>query len=285
MFKRMIIVISFTWLIVLGVVACGSSNSNNGAADTFTTIVSPTPSSSPALSPTPSSAALAPLHITGVVLGVSPNNISSIACGASADLVFSATITSNSGNLGGQVPYTWNIDQTNISGSVTFTRGQTSKTVTYTLSGVVIQLSSPSAVSGLITVGNPGSSITSSTVGIAGVCRLPGPFQVVHLSISTNPASISTIACGTTINVTYTATVTIAPDSNAGTVQLVWNYGGASHPATSVAFAPTETVKAVSVTLNGKLGRFTGFPRPVSIASTSPNAVSSASALPTGTCS
>ncbi len=283
MFKRMITIISFTWLIVLGIVACGSSNSNNGAADTFSTIISPTPSSSPALSPTPS-AALAPLHITGVVIGVSPSNISSIACGASTNLVFTATITSNSGNLGGQVPYTWNINQTNISGSVTFTPGQTTKTVTYTLSGVVIQLSSPSAVSGLITVGNPGSSITSSTVGLTGVCRLPGPFQVVHLSISTNPASISNIACGTTINVTYTATVTIAPDSNAGTVQLVWSYGG-SHPATSVAFAPTETVKTVSVTLTGKLGRFTGFPRAVSIASTSPNAVSSASAQPSGTCS
>lgn len=283
MFKRMIIIISFTWLIVLGVVACGSSNSNNGAADTFTTIISPTPSSSPALSPTPS-AALAPLHITGVVIGVSPSNISNIACGASTNLVFTATITSNSGNLGGQVPYTWSINHTNISGSVTFTPGQTTKTVAYTLSGVVIQLSSPSAVSGLIAVGNPGSSITSSTVGLTGVCRLPGPFQVVHLSISTNPASISNIACGTTINVTYTATVTIAPDSNAGTVQLAWSYGG-SHPATSVAFAPTETVKSVSVTLTGKLGRFTGFPRAVSIASTSPNAVSSASAQPSGTCS
>jgi hypothetical protein len=66
-------------------------------------------------------------------------------------------------------------------------------------------------------------------------------------------------------------------------VQLVWSYGD-SHPATSVAFAPTETVKTVSVTLNGKLGRFTGFPRAVSIASTSPNAVSSASAQPSGTC-
>ncbi|HKF35538.1 MAG TPA: hypothetical protein VKB35_01455 [Ktedonobacteraceae bacterium] len=250
----------------------------------MSTIISPTPSSSPALSPTPS-AALAPLHITGVAIGVSPNNVSSIACGASTNLVFTATITSNSGNLGGQVPYTWSINHSNTSGSVTFTPGQTSKTVAYTLSGVVIQLSSPSAVSGSITVGNPGSSITSSTVGLAGVCRLPGPFQVVHLSISTNPASISTIACGTTINVIYTATVTIAPDSNAGTVQLVWNYGGTSHPAASVVFAPTATVNTVSVTLSGKLGRFTGFPRPVSIASTSPNAVSSAAALPSGTCS
>ncbi len=143
MFKRMTIIISFTWLIVLGVVACGGSNSNNGAADTFTTIISPTPSSSPALSPTPS-AALAPLHITGVVIGVSPSNISNIACGASTNLVFTATITSNSGNLGGQVPYTWSINHTNISGNVTFTPGQTTKTVAYTLSGVVIQLSSPS---------------------------------------------------------------------------------------------------------------------------------------------
>src|SRR5258708_11710187 len=132
MFKRITIIISFTWRIVLGVVACGGSNSNNGAADTFTTIISPTPSSSPALSPTPS-AALAPLHITGVVIGVSPSNISNIACGASTNRVFTATITSNTGNLGGQVSNTWSIQITHIYGSFTLTPRHSTQTVAYTL--------------------------------------------------------------------------------------------------------------------------------------------------------
>lgn len=279
MSKRPIPMLIFSCLAIFGLIACGSADTGSSAT---TDISSITPTTSPALSPT-SSVTLTPLQIIGVSIAVNPGGISNIACGSSTNFVFSATITSSTGNAGGQVPYTWNINHSNIPGSVTFAPGETSKTITYALNNVVIQLSSTSSVGGSITVGSPGKSISSS-IGLTGVCRLPGPFRVVGLSISTNPASIAGIACGTTITVTYIATITIAPDSNAGTVQLVWNVGN-SHPSTSVIFAAAQTVQTTSTAQTGKLGRFIKFPHPASIASINPNALASASVQPIGICS
>lgn len=265
-------------LALFGIVACGSPDTGSSST-TGASSITPTPS--PALSPTPS-VTLTPLQIVGVSVAVNPGGISNIACGSSTNFVFTATITSSSGNAGGQVPYTWNINHSTIPGSVTFAPAETSKTVTYTLNNVVIQLNSASSLGGSITVGSPGKSISSS-IGIAGACRLPGPFQVVGLSISTNPASVTGIACGTTITVTYIATITIAPNSNAGTVQLSWNFGD-SHPSSSVTFAPAQTVHTLSLTGKSyRLSRFLKFP-PATIASTSPNAVTSATAQPVGVC-
>jgi hypothetical protein len=278
MSKRPIPMLIFTCLALFGIVACGSTDTGSS---TTTDVSSTTPTSSPALSPTPS-VTLTPLQIIGVAIAVNPGGISNIACGSSTNFVFSATITSSSGNAGGQVPYSWNINHSTIPGSVTFAPGETSKTVTYTQNNVVIQLNSASSLGGSITVGSPGKSISSS-IGITGVCRLPGPFQVVGLAISTNPSSIAGKACGTKQTVTYNATITIAPNSNGGTVQLVWNIGG-YHSSTSVPFAPAQTVQPISITQNGYLGRLK-FPYPATIASTSPNAVTSAPAQPGGVCS
>jgi hypothetical protein len=101
--------------------------------------------------------------------------------------------------------------------------------------------------------------------------------------MSVNPASVSGVACGSIINITYIATVAIAPDSNAGTVTLVWN-AVFQHPAASITFAPTQTLGTITLTLPEKAAHYGGFPRPVSIASTSPNAFSSAPIVPSGQC-
>ena len=137
---------------------------------------------------------------------------------------------------------------------------------------------------GTITVGDPGNSITSSSVGPSGNCSLPGPFQVVSIAISVSPATVTGITCGSTINVVYTATITIAPDSNAGTVQLIWNLAHI-HVLASASFAPTQTVRTITYTDTGKIGKANGFPRPGSITSTSPNTVSSATVQSAGICS
>lgn len=136
---------------------------------------------------------------------------------------------------------------------MTFAPGETSKTIAYTMNNFVVQLNSASALGGSITVGSPGKTVSAS-ISIAGVCKLPGPFQVVGLSVSMNPASIAGIACGTNISVTYTATIAIAPHSNAGTVQLVWTFGFA-HFAAGVNFAPAQTIQTIALTQTGTIDR------------------------------
>ena len=279
MLKHSIIKILFACIAVLGIVACGgpTSNSNDQTpADTPAT----TAVSSPVSSPSPQSSG--PLHLTSVALAVNPSSFASIPCGTTINIVFTASV-SVAENGGGTVSYTWSILNSTTPGSVTFTPGETNMTVAYTLSNYTVQLSSTSAVFGSLSAQATGNSLSSSRNGPGGVCKLPGPFQVVGIGISTNPASLSGIACGNTITVVYTATITIAPDSNAGTVQLVWTVGN-QHPGASVNFAPTQTVQTITFSETGKVGRFSPFPHGASLASTSPNAVSSALVKPTGVC-
>ena len=280
MLKHSMIKILFACIAVFGIVACGGPT--NGSADqTPTDTPATTAVSSPASSPTPAQSPV-PLHLTGVALAVNPSNFSGIPCGTTTNIVFTASI-SVAENGGGTVSYTWNLFNSNMSGSVTFAPGETSKTVTYTLSNYTVQLSSTSSVFGSLSANAAGNALSSSRNGPGGVCKLPGPFQVVSISISASPASLTGIACASTITVVYTATITIAPDSNAGTVQLTWTVGN-QHPAVSVVFAPTQTVKTITYSETGKIGRSSPFPHGASLASTSPNAVSSASVKPTGVC-
>src|SRR5205807_10300124 len=132
---------------------------------------------------------------------VNPSSFSGIPCGTTTNIAFTASI-SVAENGGGTVSYTWDILNSNMSGSVTFAPGETSKTVTYTLSNYTVQLSSTSSVFGSLSA-QAVNALSSSRNGPGGVCKLPGPFQVVGISISTSPASLTEIACASTITVVY----------------------------------------------------------------------------------
>ena len=283
MLRRSLLLLLLVTLIGLNVSACGPTPTRSGAltptaSDATSTplaAVSPTGSLTPNLTSTP-------LQLAGVSISLNPSNFGTIACGTSLNIVFSAQITLASGGSG-VVAYTWNIDHTSIPGNVTFSTGQTVQTVSYTLNNVAIQLTSTSTVSASINAGSTGSASVSANVVPTGICRLPGPFQVVSINMSVNPSTVDSVTCGAFVNITYSATVTIAPDSNAGTVSLVWSTNP-GHPGASIVFAPLQTVGTVTVTLDEVSSHHTNFPRPVSISSTSPNVVNGGPVRPAGQC-
>src|SRR5712692_10351715 len=131
--------------------------------------------------------------------------------------------------------------------------------------------------------GATATAITLANANATATARALASFLVQSISISVSPASIAGMTCGTAVNVTYTATITIAPGSPGGTVALTWSIGSSSTPA-SVTFAPGETVKTVSTTDMGILARNNSYPRNGSIASTSPNVINSTTVRPAGTC-
>ncbi|HKF37181.1 MAG TPA: hypothetical protein VKB35_09795 [Ktedonobacteraceae bacterium] len=131
--------------------------------------------------------------------------------------------------------------------------------------------------------GATATAIVLANTNATATARALASFLVQSITISVSPASIAGMACGTPVNVTYTATITIAPGSPGGTVKLTWNIGSTSTPA-SVTFAPSETVKTVAITDMGTLARDNSYPRNGSITSTSPNVVSSTTTRPAGTC-
>ena len=131
--------------------------------------------------------------------------------------------------------------------------------------------------------GATATAITLANANATATARALASFKVQRIIISVRPASIAGMTCGTPVNVTYTATITIAPGSPGGTVKLTWNIGSTSTPA-SATFAPGETVKTVSITDMGTLARNNSYPRNGSITSTSPNVVKSTTIRPIGTC-
>ena len=131
--------------------------------------------------------------------------------------------------------------------------------------------------------GATATAITLANANATATARAVASFLVQSISISVSPASIAAMTCGTPVNVTYTATITIAPGSPGGTVALTWSIGSSSTPA-SVTFAPGETVKTVPFTDMGILARNNSYPRNGSIASTSPNVINSTTVRPAGTC-
>lgn len=286
MFKRSTGMVMLACLILFGVVGCnlgggGGSGSSSPSDTTFET-----PTVSPEPSPT-SSITVTPLHITGIVMTVSPSSLSSIACGNTADFVYSATIAVADGGAGGPVSYTWKIGGTIIPGTVTFAPGQTTKNVTYTLSHTAIQLGGSAVVMGMLSANYSGAVVTSAPTTPSGSCTLPGPFTVVGINISVNPSSVTTIPCNSNITVVYSATITIGADSNGGTVALVWTILHATS-ATSITFGPSLNSQSQTVTysLPGKvvIGDHNGFPPYIYITSTSPNVVKSAVVKSTGFC-
>ena len=278
--KHRIAMMLMICLMVLLIIGCGSdTSSSNVNATTDTQTPSTTAVAATAVSVTPSVTA-PPLQVTDVSVSTNPPSFSSIHCGSSTNIIFSASIVV-ANSSGGQMPFTWDVNNTKRTGTATFAPGETSTTVSYTLSNFTAQVNS--TLSASINVGIPGHSLSSPNARPQGTCTLPGPFQVVGIALSAYPSSLSSITCGATITVVYTATVYIGADSNAGTVQLSWTIGTATI-ATSAVFAPAQTAQTITYSETGRVFRAGKFPRAAFIASSSPNAVTSATVLPVGTC-
>jgi|GEM_PF-1198803 hypothetical protein len=112
-----------------------------------------------------------------------------------------------------------------------------------------------------------------------------GAFQVTSVAMSVSPTSIANLACGSSVTVTYTATIQVANSSSGGTVQFTYtvNNGRQQTPA-SVTFNPGETSKTYTFTWSGALPADHTAPGLGGIQVTSPNQLTSSMIAPTGQC-
>jgi serine/threonine protein kinase len=112
------------------------------------------------------------------------------------------------------------------------------------------------------------------------------PFTVQNVNLTVSPASISGYACGTFITVTYTATFTVPANTPGGTVQFSYTTNnGQSLKNGSVTFASGDTTKTFTFTWKGNLPPDHSEPGIGEVITTSPNAVTSNQAQPSGQCS
>jgi len=113
----------------------------------------------------------------------------------------------------------------------------------------------------------------------------PTPFQITDITMAVSPSSIAGMACGTNINVVYTATFHAPANNSGGTVQFLYTVNnGRGSPSASLTFAPGETVKTYSFNWSGPLPADHVYPGLGGVITTSPNAITSSLIKPTGTC-
>jgi hypothetical protein len=241
-----------------------------------------------AASPRPPSAISAsrvPLKVTGVTMSVTPGSIASIACGTNTTVTYTATFQVVPNSVGGTVQflYTVNNGRGQTPASIAFKPGQTTKSYTFTWSGA-LPLDHTYPGPGGVQVTSP-NQLTSSLVAPAGQC-LSAPFQVTKIGMAVSPASIQGQSCGTSIVVTYTATIYVAANSPGGTVQFSYTVNnGRGQTSASITFSPGQTTRTYTFTWSGALPADHTYPQPGGIQVTSPNQLTSSLVAPTGTCS
>ncbi|HAH00428.1 MAG TPA: hypothetical protein DCL75_16610, partial [Ktedonobacter sp.] len=64
------------------------------------------------------------------------------------------------------------------------------------------------------------NQLTSALVGPTGQCTSLAAFQVTQVDMTVSPTSIQGLSCGTSVVVSYTATIHVAANSPGGTVQF-----------------------------------------------------------------
>ena len=225
-----------------------------------------------------------PFKVTSVDMAVTPGSIAGIACGTNVTVTYKATIHVAANSPGGTVKfsYTVNNGRGQTMASVTFAPGETSKVYSFTWSGALPGDHTYPGQGG-INVTSP-NQLISPLVKPSGTC-VAAAFAVTGIDMAVSPTSIQGLTCGTSIVVTYTATIHGAANSPGGTVQFSYTINnGRGQTMASITFAPGETSKTYSFTWSGALPADHTYPGQGGIAVTSPNQLISSMVAPTGTC-
>ena len=227
-----------------------------------------------------------PLKVTSVTMSVTPESIANLSCGTNLTVTYTATIHVAANSAGGTVHfnYTVNNGRGQTPASITFNPGETTKSYTFTWSGALpVDHTYPEP--GGVQVTSP-NQLTSLLVEPTGQCTPLAAFQVTKVDMTVSPASIQGLSCGTSVVVTYTATIHVAANSPGGTVQFSYtvNNGRGQTPA-SITFSPGQTIRTYTFTWSGALPADHTYPEPGGIQVTIPNQLTSQLVAPTGMCS
>jgi hypothetical protein len=248
-------------------------------------VTSPNQLTSPLVGPT-GQCTSAKFQVTKIDMAVSPTSIQGLACGTSIVVTYTATIHAAPNNSGGTVQfnYTVNNGRGQTPASITFGQGETTKTYTFTWSGALPADHTYPGPGG-IQVTSP-NQLTSTLVAPTGQCTSLAAFQVTKVDMTVSPTSVQGLSCGTSIVVTYTATIHVVANSPGGTVQFSYtvNNGRGQTPA-SITFSPGQTIRTYTFTWSGALPADHTYPGPGGIQVTSPNQLTSPLVAPTGMCS
>jgi hypothetical protein len=194
-----------------------------------------------------------PLQIVSAKVDVNPSKYAG-ACGAKQDLSFTATLSANANNLGGAVHYVWIINHAKTEGDVTLGPGDTTKTVTQSLSYVIPVDSGPELVASFATTTPNAVAAPDAMFTIA--CTVP--FQVTDVSVIMQPWSAS---CGAQ-TFGWSATITAPFNNVGGTVHYTWRFSVGASRSGTVTFPPGQITEVLTTSQTYYIVHSDGDPTP-----------------------
>jgi hypothetical protein len=227
-----------------------------------------------------------PFKVVSIEMGVNPASLASLTCGQTITVIYTATFHVAAHSSGGIVQFidTVNNGRSTTPASLTFGRGETIKTYSFTWQGTLSSDNVSPGLGGVLT--SRPDEVHSPSVKPTGTCVSPAGFQVTNIDLSVSPSSHVGMSCNSRVPFTYTVTFHVAPNSRGGTIQFMYttNNGRSSTNSSVIASAGTTTV-TYTFTRSGVLSLDHTFPGIAEVITTSPTQVNSPQVKAAGQCS
>jgi hypothetical protein len=161
------------------------------------------------------------------------------ACSGKQDITFTAELSANANNLGGEVHYRWRIGYSVSEGVITFEKGQTARTITRSLSFDIAPEADPYLAVSFATVQPNVIAAPETRFDIS--CSVPLTITDVNVTMQPWTANCGPHAFG------FAAVLTAPAHNVGGEARYVWRFGASASQSGKVTFAPGQTTQTVVV--------------------------------------
>ena len=185
-----------------------------------------------------SAARPAPLQIMSAAVTMTPSDYKG-GCSGKQDITFTAKLSANSNNLGGEVQYRWRIGYSVSDGVITFEKGETAKTLTRAISFDIVPEADPYLAVAFATTQPNIVAAPETRFDIS--CSVPLTITSVDVTMQPWTANCGPHAFG------FAAVLTAPAHNVGGEARFVWRFGASASQSGKVMFAPGQTTQTVVV--------------------------------------
>jgi hypothetical protein len=185
-----------------------------------------------------SAARPAPLQVVGAAVTMSPSDYKG-TCSGKQDITFTAKLSANPDNLGGEVHYRWRIGYSVSDGVTAFAKGETTKTLTRAIAFDIIPEADPYLEVAFATT-QPNVVVAPETRFDVS-CNVPLTITAVDVTMQPWTADCGPHAFG------FAAVLTAPAHNVGGEARYIWRFGTGAAQSGKVIFAPGQTTQTVVV--------------------------------------
>jgi hypothetical protein len=184
----------------------------------------------------PSVARPTPLQVVSAAVTMTPSDYKG-ACSGKQDVTFTAQLSANPNNLGGEVHYRWRIGYSVSDGVITFEKGEVAKTLTRAISYDIVPEADPYLAVAFATTQPNVVAAPETRFDVS--CSVP--LRITDVSVTMQPWTAN---CGP--HAFGFAAVLTAPAHNVGgEARYIWRFGTGAPQSGKVIFAPGQTTQTV----------------------------------------